>query len=154
VVLGYERLWQGRWGVACGTTVAPDRCMIEKRTVGRVATLIYPFTIAPGRSETWEFLLTADHERGHHGARHLFGQLAGNGEKLLIEKVDYYHTKVFKGVALETPDRAVNRSFALAKANLLLLSADYGPNLPPYFLGGVPEYPQLFGCDTEYTVPG
>lgn len=154
VVLGYDRLWQGRWGVTCGTTVAPERCTIEPRSVGRLARLVYSFTIHPGRSETWEFLLTADHERGHEGARHLFSQLAGSGEKLLIDKVERYHKKIFGGVALETPDKRVNRSFALAKANLQLLSADYGPNLPPYFLGGVPEYPQLFGCDTEYTVPG
>jgi hypothetical protein len=154
VLLGYDRLWQGRWGVACGTTVAPERCLIEPRSVGRLVMLTYPFTINPGRSQTWEFLLTADHERGHDGARHLFSQLAGHGEKLLTEKVEHYHHKVFGGAALETPDRAVNCSFALAKANLLLLTADYGPVLPPYFLAGVPEYPQLFGCDTEYTIPG
>lgn len=153
-VLGYDRLWQGRWGVACGTTVTPERCLFELRSVGQLATLVYPFTINPGRSEMWEFMLTADHERGHEGARHLFGQLAGSGEKLLIEKVERYHKKIFGGAALETPDRAVNRSFALAKANLQILSADYAPNLPPYFLAGVPEYPQLFGCDIEYTVPG
>lgn len=154
IVLGYDHLWKGRWGVACGTTVAPDRCAIEARPVGRLATLMYSFTIPPGQSETWEFMLTADHERGHEGARHLFAQLAGNGERLLIEKVNHYHHKIFQGVTLETPDKSVNRSFALAKANLLLLAADYGPTLPPYFLAGVPEYPQLFGCDTEYTVPG
>lgn len=154
VVLGYDRLWQGRWGVACGTTVAPERCEFEPREVGRLATLTYPFTLAPGQTQNWEFLLTADHERGHDGARHLFGQLAGTGEKLLLDKVNRYHQKVFQGVALKTPERLVDRAFALAKANLQLLSADYGPHLPPYFLAGVPEYPQLFGCDTEYTVPG
>jgi hypothetical protein len=154
VVLGYDRLWQGRWGVACGTTTRPESCEFTPRSVGQVATLVYPFELGPGRTLTWEFLLTADHERGHDGARHMFSQLAGSGEKLLLEKVDGYHQKVFKGVALETPSREVNRAFALAKANLQLLSADYGPSLPPYFLAGVPEYPQLFGCDTEYTIPG
>jgi Bacterial alpha-L-rhamnosidase 6 hairpin glycosidase domain len=154
VVLGYDRLWQGRWGVACGTTVAPERCIFEPRAIGRLVTLVYPFTLGPGAAETWEFVLAADHERGHEGARRLFGQIAGTGEKLLTAKVEHYHHKIFGGVALETPDKAVNRSFALAKANLQLLTADYAPNLPPYFLGGVPEYPQLFGCDTEYTVPG
>jgi hypothetical protein len=153
-VLGYDRLWQGRWGVACGTTVAPEECIFEPRPVGRLATLIYPFTLGPGASETWEFVLAADHEHGHEGARRLFAQVAGSGEKLLQAKVDLYHQRIFGGVALETPDKGVNRSFALAKANLQLLSADYGASLPPYFLGGVPEYPQLFGCDTAYTVPG
>jgi hypothetical protein len=153
-VLGYDRLWQGRWGVACGATVAPEECVIEARPVGRLVTLVYPFMLNPGAAETWEFVLAADHERGHEGARRLFAQIAGSGEKLLTAKVDHYHQKISSSVALETPDRSVNRSFVLAKANLQLLSADYSPNLPPYFLAGVPEYPQLFGCDTEYTVPG
>jgi hypothetical protein len=154
LVLGYDRLWQGRWGVAFGTTVAPDECIFTPRPVGQQATLVYPFTINPGGSQTWEFMLAADQERGHEGARRLFAQLAGSGEKLLQAKVDRYHERIFGGAALETPDKSVNRSFSLAKANLQLLSANYSPNLPPYFLAGVPEYPQLFGCDTEYTVAG
>jgi glycogen debranching enzyme len=42
---------------------------------------------------------------------------------------------------------------ALAVANLALLNVDY-PQLGRYFLAGLPEYPQLFGCDTTYSVPG
>jgi hypothetical protein len=154
VVLGYDRLWQGRWGVACGTTVAPARCEVATRELGHKMTLSYPFAIPPGGSASWEFLLVGDHERGHAGARQLLGRLAGTGEQLLAEKIACYERTAIAGVALETPDPAVDRSFALAKANLQLLSADYDPQLPPYFLAGVPEYPQLFGCDTEYTVPG
>jgi len=154
VVLGYDRRWQGRWGVACGTTVAPARCEFAAREVGQAVTLSYPFAIGPGETTRWEFVLAADHQGGHTGARQLFGQLAGTGEQLLAEKIADYQRVAFTGVALETPDRAVDRSFALAKANLQLLSADYAPQLPRYFLAGVPEYPQLFGCDTEYSVPG
>ncbi len=154
VVLGYDRLWQGRWGVACGATVAPARCEFVAREVGHKVTLSYPYAISPGESANWEFVLAADHQRGHAGARRRFGLLAGAGEQLLAEKIARYQRIAFAGVALETPDQAVDRSFALAKANLQLLSADYGPQLPPYFLAGVPEYPQLFGCDTEYSVPG
>src|SRR5262245_22760509 len=153
-VLGYDRLWQGRWGVACGTTVAPEGGTFEPRPIGRLATLIYPFELRPGASETWEFVLAADHQHGHEAARRLFAQIAGSGEKLLQAKVECYHRRISGGVVLETPNQGVNRSFALAKANLQILTADYGTSLPPYFLGGVPEYPQLFGCDTAYTVPG
>jgi Bacterial alpha-L-rhamnosidase 6 hairpin glycosidase domain len=154
VVLGYDQLWQGHWGVACGTTAAPARCEFAAREPGQAVTLSYPFAISPGQSASWEFLLAADHQRGHTGARQLFGQLAGSGEQLLAEKIANYQRVAFTGVALETPDPAVDRAFALAKANLQLLSADYGPQLRPFFLAGVPEYPQLFGCDTEYSVPG
>lgn len=154
LVLGYDRRWQGRWGVACGMAAPPERYEIEPRPGGSVATLVCPFTLGPTATQSWEFLLTADHQRGHEGARQVFGRLAGQGEHLLAEKADRYHQKVFTGVALETPDGDLRRGFALAKANLQLLSADYAPDLPPYFLAGVPEYPQLFGCDTEYTIAG
>jgi hypothetical protein len=153
-VLGYDALSQGRWGVACGMGLAPTRCEVASHETGTLVTLEFPFELAAGTSATWEFLLAADHQRGHAGAQQLYGQLSGSGEQLLAEKVDRYHRVAFDGVGLETPDPDVDRSFALAKANLQLLSAEYLPELPAYFLAGVPEYPQLFGCDTEYTVPG
>ena len=154
MVLGYDRLWQGRWGVACGTTDRPSECRIEARSHGRVATLIYPYEVGPGETYKLEFVLAADHERGHEGARHLFSQVIGSGERRLKEKVEIYNYRIFTGVALDTPDAMVDRSFGLAKANLQLLAADYGPHLSPYFLAGVPEYPQLFGCDNTYNTPG
>ena len=153
-VLGYDRLWQGRWGVACGTGSRPVECKIAARDVGRVATLVYPCEIGPNESLSFEFVLAADHQRGHEGAHHLFDQVIGQGERLLNEKIERYNHTVFVGVALETPDVTVNRSFALAKANLQMLASYYGPNVPPFFLAGVPEYPQLFGCDNEYNTPG
>ena len=153
-VRGYDSRWQGRWGLACGSTVAPARCDLEAQAAGCLATLAYAFELGPGATTSWEFLLTADHERGHAGAQQLFGRLAGTGGQLLAETIARYQHAAFSGVALSTPDPAVDRAFALAKANLELLSAEYGPYLPAYFLAGVPEYPQLFGCDTEYSVPG
>ncbi|HEU4324499.1 MAG TPA: amylo-alpha-1,6-glucosidase [Roseiflexaceae bacterium] len=153
-VLGFARNWQGRWGVACGMAEAPARCLFEPLPGGHRATLVCPFELAPGQSRAVEFLLAADHQEGHAGARRLFDRLSGNGEQLLHDKEARYHARIVQGVALETPDPAVDRAFALAKANLLLLSADYSPGLPPYFLAGIPEYPQLFGCDTEYSAPG
>jgi|HigsolmetaAR201D_1030396.scaffolds.fasta_scaffold01691_6 hypothetical protein len=154
VVLGYDNLWEGRWGVACGTTISPESCTFEKRAIGQLATLVYPFTLGPGETASWEFVLAADHETGHQGAHRVFSQVAGNGEKLLQAKLNHYYSTIATGVMLETPEHSVNRSFVLAKANLQLLTAEYTPYMPQYFLAGVPEYPQLFGCDIEYTVPG
>ncbi|GAB4195394.1 MAG: hypothetical protein OHK0022_12100 [Roseiflexaceae bacterium] len=153
-VLGYARNWQGRWGLACGAPEPPARCLFDPLPNGHLATLVYPFDLAPGQSRELEFLLAADHQDGHAGARRLFDRFSGSGEQILRDKEAGYHARIVQGVALETPDPAVDRAFALAKANLQLLSADYGPGLPPYFLAGIPEYPQLFGCDTEYSVPG
>jgi hypothetical protein len=56
-------------------------------------------------------------------------------------------------IGLETPDSALNEAWLVARRNIDSLIASY-PDLPPYLLAGLPEYPQLFGCDTEYSVPG
>lgn len=154
LVLGYDQGWLGRWGVACGAAQVPGRWVFVEQAVGQCVTLVYPFAIAPGEAEVWEFVLAGDHEGGHEGARGVVQAVRGRGEVLLAEKVARYAAQVLGGVTFETLDEGVNRSFALAKANLQVLVAEYGPKLGPYFLAGIPEYPQLFGCDTAYSVPG
>lgn len=54
---------------------------------------------------------------------------------------------------LQTPDPQLNAYWQIARHNMQLLMADY-PDIEPYFLAGIPEYPQLFGCDTTYSIPG
>lgn len=153
-ILGHDRLWQGRWGIAADMQQQPDSFDLQEHTNGHIATLRYNFCLLPGQTLTWEFMLAADHQEGHKAAQARLKQLMGTGETLLDEKIACYTQQAFAGVTLETPDGDVNQSFALAKANLHLLTADYPPHLPAYLLAGIPEYPQLFGCDTEYTVPG
>lgn len=154
LVLGTDRLRRECWGLACGTRVAPVHYELSPYATGTRATLAYPFDLAPDQSAEWEFILTADHVCGPGGARALLARLVGSGAQQFDQREAQYQQVAFQGAALATPDPAVDRAFALAKANLLLLSADYGPTLPPYFLAGIPEYPQLFGCDTAYSVPG
>ena len=153
-LLGADRCWPEAWGVACGTGEMPARCEIAPRDGGTLATLAYPFALAPGARAHWQFTLVGEHEGGHAAARHTLEELGGQGAALLARKIAHYEHSAFGGVALASPDPAIDRGFALAKANFELLRANYAPNLPPYFLAGIPEYPQLFGCDTEYTIPG
>lgn len=153
VVLGYDDRWRDRWGLAFGASEPPARGDVRETERGHVAELAYPFSLGPGESRTWELLLTATSEHGHAGARALFDQLIGGGEQQLRAKVELYHGVALRSVAIETPDAAIDRGFALALANLQMLGAEH-PDVPPYLLAGVPEYPQLFGCDTEYSVPG
>lgn len=54
---------------------------------------------------------------------------------------------------LVTPDSALNAYWQIAVHNMTQLKADL-PDLGTYFYAGIPEYPQLFGCDTTYAVPG
>ncbi len=153
-LLGADGRWPEAWGVACGTGEAPTRCEITPRDGGAVATLAYPFALAPGGRARWQFTLVGEHQGGHAAARRTLEELDGQGAALLARKIERYEHSASGGMALASPDPAIDRGFALAKANFELLRADYAPALPPYFLAGIPEYPQLFGCDTEYTIPG
>lgn len=54
---------------------------------------------------------------------------------------------------LQTPDVALNEYWQIAGHNMHQLHADL-PDLGHYFYAGIPEYPQLFGCDTTYAVAG
>ncbi len=154
VIVGYDTLWQGRWGLAFGGALPADQVLFGEEGSRPTVELRYQATLAPGASATWEFLLTTDHQQGHSGARQLWRRLIGQGAATVAAKRQLYHAIAWGGVQLTTPDVAFNHEYALAKVNLHMLYADYGPYLPGYFLAGVPEYPQLFGCDTAYAAAG
>lgn len=47
----------------------------------------------------------------------------------------------------------LGEDWQIACHNMRHLIAEY-PDIPPYMLAGIPEYPQLFGCDTTYSIVG
>lgn len=154
VVVGYDTLWQGRWGLTYGSSPGPDAVVFDQADGKATVELRYSCHIASGETRHFELLLTADHQNGHSGAHALWVKLIGQGVRTLEQKRARYAEVAWGGVQLETPDEAVNHEYALAKINLHMLYADYGPYLPGFFLAGVPEYPQLFGCDTAYSAAG
>lgn len=50
-------------------------------------------------------------------------------------------------------DTDLNAYWRVACQNMVQLDAQY-PDMPRYALAGIPEYPQFFGCDTTYSIPG
>jgi glycogen debranching enzyme len=46
------------------------------------------------------------------------------------------------------------QAYQVAKANLVVLMCDLSPFVGPYLFAGIPEYVQLFGTDTTYSIPG
>ena len=50
-------------------------------------------------------------------------------------------------------DADLEAYWRVARQNLTQLDAQY-PGMPRYPLAGIPEYPQFFGCDTTYSIPG
>ncbi|HEX6287816.1 MAG TPA: glycosyl hydrolase family 65 protein [Herpetosiphonaceae bacterium] len=154
LVVAFDKLWQGRWGVVFGSSTMPGEIAFGKRDRSHTAELRYNLTLQPDERVNLEFLVACDHQNGHYGALQLFGNATGRGAELLQHKRERYHKTALEGVALSTPDQQINHDWILAKANLLMLEADYGPYLPGFLLAGIPEYPQLFGCDNTYTTPG
>lgn len=154
VIVAYDDQWQGRWGLAFGGPGDPDEVICGSSGEKPAAELCYQVELAPGERCSWEFLLTADHEHGHSGALQLWGRLTGQGAAALQVKRALYRRIAEEGVTLDAPDEEIVQEYQLAKVNLHMLYAGYGPYLPGYFLAGVPEYPQLFGCDTAYSIAG
>lgn len=154
LAVGWDKLWQNQWGFVFGSLTMPAQVVIGKRERQPTAELRYPTTLQPGERISLEFLVACDHQNGHTAARQLFGKIAGRGAELLQQKREHYRKTALEGVTLHTPDERVNQDWMLAKANLLMLEADYGPYLPSFLLAGIPEYPNLFSCDNTYTTPG
>ncbi len=154
VVVVHDDLHEGQWGLAFGSAAEPGEVRFGGDGQKPTAELRYDIELAPGAVQRWEVLLTADHEGGPHGALQMWDRLTGQGSALLAAKRSLYDLIAGGGVTLEVPDVAIVNEYELAKVNLHMLFADYTPYLPGYFLAGVPEYPQLFGCDTAYSVAG
>lgn len=138
------------WGVVLGADSPPAGHEI----VGARGVLEYPFSLEPGEEEEMRFLVVADQEGGPEGAVAGFESLIGRCDELLAEKIDSYFEEVFGGVRFSCSDPSFQRAYYCAKANLVMLSADVSPYIGEYLFAGVPEYVQLFGCDTAYSVPG
>ena len=108
-----------------------------------------------GRAAQWEFLITADHEQGHGGARQLWAKLAGRAANISPRSGNGMPRLPGAVCSSKRPMPVSTMSMRWRKLeSSICCGPTTRPYLPGYFLGGVPEYPQLFGCDTAYSVPG
>jgi hypothetical protein len=149
LVLGQDEAQSG-WGLALGTATPPDRHLIEPRERGALVTLAYDFKLDPGARRAWMLLLTVGQTGGSTEASSLWQRLINDAPRHFDDEA----TAPQEGLpSLICADSTLARDIALAQANLSLLDANY-PDLGRYFLAGLPEYPQLFGCDSAYTVAG
>lgn len=126
-------------------SMTPARWQVE----GRVARAAFPVNLAPGEALALQFRLAVQHNHAPAPVSNLLRAAVDT----LSNKIAAYRARNAE-MSLETPDQALNEYWQVARQNLHMLEADYPPALKPYLLAGLPEYPQLFGCDTEYSVPG
>jgi hypothetical protein len=148
LVLGHD---QGlpAWGIALGAAVPPDNTQVAPNERGATVTLEYRFTLEPGASRVWLLLLCVSQDGGEAAATARWRERIDGAATHFADDDD-----PLAGLPrLASEDGDLARDVALAQANLRLLEAD-NRELGLYFLAGLPEYPQLFGCDTAYSIPG
>jgi hypothetical protein len=145
---------QPGWGCAFGSTREPSEVTQHQDGDRVLVEVVHRIELASGATEHLVCLLTAEHQNGVEGASACWHKLANEGAALLARKRALYRAVAEEGVVLDVPDTGIVHEYKLAKVNIHMLRADYAPYLPPYLLGGVPEYPQLFGCDSAYSIPG
>ncbi|NTU85278.1 MAG: amylo-alpha-1,6-glucosidase, partial [Chloroflexales bacterium] len=141
---------QPGWGLALGAAALPDAHGVEPQARGAIVTLSYSFKLEPGASRSWLFLLTVGQKGGASEAEALWHALIDRAAAHFNDDPAVLREGL---PALSSAEPDLGRDFALAQANLNLLEADY-QDTGPYFLAGLPERPQLFGCDTAYSVSG
>jgi hypothetical protein len=133
------------WGVAFGGTT-PAEMHIEEHGETTLAHLRFMVTVAPGEISEQAVALAVALQGGASAARQEWEKACGSPNP--------GSSPVGRGeLALETEATDLAHDFAFAKANIAMLEVEY-PDTGAYFLAGLPEYPQLFGCDTTYSVPG
>ena len=116
-----------------------------------VASADFPLALAADGRATIAFVLAAAHSGGRAAAGALAALLLDDVPALLAQTIAAHAGDGLP--ALVTGDDEIDAVWRMAQHNLQLLSASYA-DLPPYMLAGIPEYPQLFGCDTTYSVAG
>jgi glycogen debranching enzyme len=115
---------------------------------GRMAQARFPLIVQPGEALALQWRLAVQRDDASPP-----GNVLRAAVDTLSSKIALYRT-ITSAIRLETPDQDINRCWQVARQNIHMLRADYRPALAPYLLAGLPEYPQLFGCDTTYSVPG
>jgi hypothetical protein len=140
-------------GLAFGASAAPQQLQIARHDTGVTATLRYSFWLAPGETLTLPLLLTVSLRAGYGEALTRWDQIYPEIDQLFAAQAAAFAECYSGAPSLDSSDADLSRDFALARANLRLLTAEY-PDIGAYLLAGLPEYPQLFGCDTAYSIPG
>ena len=137
-------------GAAAWSLPEPTKVLISQQT----ALLEYAVELEPGAQTSITCLLHVEHQNGVAVAAAELEHLLPHAAERLQAQQHTYTQLLETGPQFTCPDAELNQAWQLAQVNLQALVAAYPPALGTYFLAGIPEYPQFFGCDTTYTVPG
>ena len=144
LVQAVDRDIKGCPGVVFGTSRQPSAFHLEDNT----ASLTYRFELEPGSETGLTFVMALSRPNGDSIP-------IERAVQRLVERRRWYRRGILGGVRFRCSDQAVTRAFMCAKANVLMSVVDLSPYYDePLLIAGVPDYVQLFGCDTFYSVAG
>ncbi|MCS7324972.1 MAG: hypothetical protein NZ532_06505 [Thermoflexales bacterium] len=113
------------------------------------AGLTQSLQLAPGEQHAFWVIVAVVHEGGAAEALRLARHLLPQAEQRLAHKQAAYRAAAQDET---TPSNALDFAYRCARLNLKLLEADYPAGHYP--IAGLPEYPNLFGCDVAYSAVG
>jgi glycogen debranching enzyme len=132
-----------------------DRPEAQLRIEDARVTFTYRLTIPADGTVDLTVLLQAGLESSNARWSAIFRTLLARSAQELQARKNRTAAQISSGVHFTCSDPRLSEAFALAKANLALLTADCRPNYPDvYLMAGVPVYPRLFACDSCIALPG
>ncbi len=151
---GVVRAWDAnlpRSMIVLGANQAATQIKIDDAR----ATLTYHVTIPGGGKVELVFLIQTGLEISNLRPAAGFSKMMERWQSELESRRKRVAEQVDSGVRFKCSDTSLTEAFALAKANLVLLTADCRPHFPDvYLMAGVPVYPRLFACDSCISLPG
>ena len=156
LVFATDAYWALRWATVFGTDATPVQrdLSVDRETNHGKAVQVYELEVPAGGEVEVPFQYVVESTGGRDTALARYNQLMGHQHELLAEKMEYYDEQVLGQPKFSSSDPSAVEAFLNAKANLVQLKVDYSPYLGKYLLAGLPEYVQLFGTDTAYSIPG
>lgn len=154
---GIDGCWFG--GMDIGRTesrVAASGAVVRSTTGTSVAGGVAIATAPPAQWDTTQSDIVAHWQNPPDRIRLV---IAGDRDSLPLQLAEQLVATGVRAVAsppvphVDTGDPALDESWRVAQHNIGQLVARY-PDMPQYALAGIPEYPQFFGCDTTYSIPG
>lgn len=111
--------------------------------------MVRTVTLNPGESVQFRAAIAVTDHGGEHAARTQARAALQSMDARMEHKRSVYRAALRPDLP---PRDDLDAAYRCALLNIKLLEADYPAGHYP--LAGLPEYPNLFGCDVAYSVPG
>jgi len=133
------------------STVSNGCLPMERKGLGKNATLSYPLTIKANEEVTVPIFLAGSYQ-SEAALRSTYDELMKQGNEKLKQKIDRY-TKIKDASRLTIPDKGIEQMYEWLKYNTDWM-VRHVPEQGVGLSAGLPDYPWWFGADATYSLQG